>query len=589
MVRNRSSGNRLSRIKESNTMDPAKMQDEFLQAADLQAAGKFNAAIRKYDRLLAAHSGLAEVHNNKAMALIALGKIRDGISALRTAIRLRCDYVEAQTNLGVALTESGQLDEAINLLQQMIIRYPQDFEAHGNLGNAYFLNSNFDAAILQCEKAIELNKNFIPAYDWLANIWMMKGKPDVAITYYKKIIELDKKAESAHTNIANILEKTHQLDDALEWIESIWSQGGREPNTVYVYALILRRLNRFDEALNVLQELIQQRLPEAIAARAHFEIGEILDRQEECTQAFRHFIRANEFQIRNEHSMQQQKKKYFSEVTRIHKAINGDYPQLVRNTDQTTHPTIIFLMGFPRSGTTLLDQALDSHPDIQVMEEQPALEVVLNQLEKNGVYPTRLEHLNTEELDKLREQYFEVVDKHIDRKDTGVLVDKFPLNIRYVGLIEKLFPDARLLIALRHPCDVVLSCFKQYFKLNPAMANFTSLKDTADLYAEVMGLWCEYEKRTQLSVLKVRYEDLVIDFESELKKIIEFTDENWDEKILNYSSHAKSRKLINTPSYAQVTEPIYNRARYRWKRYEIELKPVISTLRAFITGFGYDE
>ena len=81
----------------------------------------------------------------------------------------------------------------------------------------------------------------------------------------------------------------------------------------------------------------------------------------------------------------------------------------------------------------------------------------------------------------------------------------------------------------------------------------------------------------------------MIDFESELKKIIEFTGENWDKKILNYSSHAKSRKLINTPSYAQVTEPIYNRARYRWKRYELELKPVISTLRAFITGFGYDE
>jgi len=253
-------------------------------------------------------------------------------------------------------------------------------------------------------------------------------------------------------------------------------------------------------------------------------------------------------------------------------------------------PTPVFLIGFPRSGTTLLDQILDAHPGLTTLEEKPAVDVVRHAVAAMpGGYPSALAGLDAAAISRLREVYFHEVARYADPAAPGrTLVDKMPLNTIDVGLIARLFPNARLLLALRHPCDVVLSGFMQAFKPNPAMVQFTSLARSATFYAEVMGLWRQYEAVLPLTVLPVRYEDLVVDVEGETRRILEFLGLPWNDAVLQYAERAKSR-AIATPSYHQVVQPIYTRSVGRWRRYREAFEAVLPLLQPSIEAFGYGD
>jgi Sulfotransferase family len=178
------------------------------------------------------------------------------------------------------------------------------------------------------------------------------------------------------------------------------------------------------------------------------------------------------------------------------------------------------------------------------------------------------------------------VERHLGDLGGRTPVDKMPLNTIDVGLIHRLFPRARILLALRHPCDVVLSGFMQAMKPNAAMVLFDSLASTARFYAQVMGLWLQYREVLPLSVLTVRYEDLVADLPGETRRILEFLDLPWDDAVLGYAEHARTR-AIATPSYHQVVQPIYWRSVGRWRNYADAFENVLPVLQPFVDAFGY--
>ena len=188
----------------------------------------------------------------------------------------------------------------------------------------------------------------------------------------------------------------------------------------------------------------------------------------------------------------------------------------------------------------------------------------------------------------LREAYFKELKMHLDQADDGkLIVDKFPLNIGYVGLIHRVFPDAKFILVLRHPCDCVLSCFMQSFKLNDAMMNFLSLEQSAKLYAAIMELWSVYRQKLNLDVHVVKYEDLVQDLEGTCKPLIRFLGLEWDDNLHNYQKTAMDRSWIKTPSYSQVVQPLYKQASGRWTNYRKQMEPVLPVLQPWIEAFGY--
>ena len=183
--------------------------------------------------------------------------------------------------------------------------------------------------------------------------------------------------------------------------------------------------------------------------------------------------------------------------------------------------------------------------------------------------------------------YFEELKKHIEVGKKKTLVDKLPLNILSLPQINHVFPDARYIIALRHPLDCVLSCWMQNFNLNPAMANMIELERIVDFYDVAMSILKLSEERYSIDTHIIRYEDLVSDFEENVSNLLTFLDLKWEEELRNYQKTALAREKINTPSFSQVIKPLYQTASYRWKNYEKYIEPYKSRLAPWIKEYGY--
>jgi len=243
------------------------------------------------------------------------------------------------------------------------------------------------------------------------------------------------------------------------------------------------------------------------------------------------------------------------------------------------------MVGFNRSGTTLLHVMLEAHPDVRVIEETRAIDQARVALK--GRDPHGLSDLTPLEISAARKAYFEVADAHAPDARGRTLVDKLPLNTMSLGLIYRLFPSAKVIFSLRHPADVVLSNFMQPYKPNPITCHFETLQDTAKMYAMVMDLGMHLRQVLPLNVIDVRYEDLVEDWEGEVRRLLNFTGLSWDEAIGEYLSKTQSKGRIGTPSYDQVIEPVNCRSLQRWRNHTEALQPVMPNLHRFIQAFGY--
>ncbi|MES2002785.1 MAG: sulfotransferase [Pseudomonadota bacterium] len=242
-----------------------------------------------------------------------------------------------------------------------------------------------------------------------------------------------------------------------------------------------------------------------------------------------------------------------------------------------------FLVGFPRSGTTLLDTFLMGHPETQVLEEVHMLGAAETSL--GGA--TNLDQRTALELERARAAYFAELDRHVDPGFTGLVVDKLPLNMLGLPLIYALFPDARIIFSQRHPADCVLSCFMQNFILNDAMASFLEIGDCAEMYDASMDQFMSSRERVPLAVHTLVYEQLIADAEGELRPLIAFLGLEWKAQLLDHRATAMTRGAIITPSYDQVVKPLNAAPSGRWRRYEAELAPVLPVLLHWAQRLGY--
>lgn len=271
-----------------------------------------------------------------------------------------------------------------------------------------------------------------------------------------------------------------------------------------------------------------------------------------------------------------------------------------------------FLIGFPRSGTTLLEQVLDAHPAIEAMEEPPtvsaALSLAVEMVKARAWIKGRLKqpglsrkevlvrvfremaNFSREDVARLRACYWQAVqEKRGKEPGDKRLLDKMPLNTTDMAFIKMLFPRARFIVALRHPADVLLSCLMQSFQANDAMANFHELEPGAIFYRQVMALLPRYQQALSLEgdVHFVRYEDLTADFDGEASKLMAFLGLEYQPAQKDYHHHARHRATLSTPSYQGVTQPIYRTAVARWRHYETQLAPIFKHLQAACRRYGY--
>jgi hypothetical protein len=245
-----------------------------------------------------------------------------------------------------------------------------------------------------------------------------------------------------------------------------------------------------------------------------------------------------------------------------------------------------FLMGFPRSGTTLLENVIGAHPDVGISEEKEGFGAPLRDF---MVLPDGISHLCTLDgpaLQRYREAYWTEMDAAKADTSRRVFLDKHPLGTTKLPLIARLFPEARIVFAIRDPRDVVLSCFRRGFTMNPSMYEFTGLERAAKFYNAVMAFMTVTRPAFDLNLKYVRYEDFVSEFESNAFEICKFLDIPWTEDVRNFADKAKSR-AIATPSSTQVGRGIYQDGAGQWRYYARHLEPVLPILAPWIERFGY--
>jgi hypothetical protein len=246
----------------------------------------------------------------------------------------------------------------------------------------------------------------------------------------------------------------------------------------------------------------------------------------------------------------------------------------------------VFLVGFPRSGTTLLEQVLASHPDVATLEEREVLAEPGQSFLTTPAGLDRLAAMGPEELSHLRADYWRKVREYGVEPAGKVFIDKLPLNTIKLPLIAKLFPKARILFALRDPRDVVLSCFRQHFDINAAMFELLSLESAAALYDRVMTIGTLAEEKLPLAVHRLRYEDLVEDFDGQTRAVCDFVGLQWSEGMRDFADTAKG-KDIRSPSAPQVRRGLYEQGVGQWRRYGEQLAPIMPTLQPWVERFGY--
>ena len=555
----------------------------------LKALSRMDAACASYSRALALNPQHCDAHYNMGNARKAQGRLEEALTHYSQAIAIKPDFADAHNNSGNTLKTQGRLGEAVAAYQSALRSNPDYAAAHYNLGTTLQALERPAEAIAHYQNAIALKPDLAVAHGNLGTALRTLGRLDEALAHYQKAIAIAPGFATAHNNLAALYERSNQLEAAEDSSQRALAIAPDNADSQFIKAILLRRRGNNEEAVRTLKALSAGELSETYAIRRYFELGKLLDASLDSEKAFNYYAQGNLLQARSGVANSFNKDSYLARIAAMRDALKPGWagklgqPGLENNGDSP-----IFLIGFPRSGTTLLEQILDGHPQVQVMEEKRAFASVENAIASMPeAYPLAIADLPETQIRELRALYFQNVDMHFARREGQFFVDKFPLNTEYVPLIKRLFPEAKFILACRHPCDVVLSNFMQYYKLNDAMVNFFSLADTVALYQQVMGLWLQCVELLPLSFHRVSYESLVSNLEAEAGDLFRFLDIDWDASVLDFHSHARQKVLINTPSYEQVTEPVYQSAKDRWRRYEAQLAPFYEDLAPFIQKFGY--
>ncbi len=510
--------------------------------------GRLEEAIADYEAVVTALPDDFESWNNLGNLHAASGYGELAEEPLRRAIALRPDIALPYLNLAKLLAGLERPQDAAELLRAAAAAIPDHAEVQAELGLAQAALGRFDAAEAAYRAAIDLAPGFTPAYVDLA----------VQLDNLNKVDALEALSEQA---------RAKGLGDA--------------DGIGFLHAAALRRRGAHAEALE-----IAQRIPASInPIRRNQLIGELADRAGDTGLAFEAFTAMNLAAL-DQAGADSGRAAFMAEIAGNAERLTPERIAGWSKIDPTPAPdqhTPIFLVGFPRSGTTLLDTLLMNIPSLHVLEELPVVRAVQAELGD----PERIETLTSAEAAALRGTYFDALGRLSPPAPGQRVVDKFPLHMARMAVIHRLFPDAKVIFVERHPLDCVLSGFMASFELNPAMLNFTSLEDAARLYDTASTAWERAESLLPIDVCRIRYERMVEDLEGEMRRLLGFLDIPWDDKVLDNTGSAAKRDHIRTASYSQVTEPIYRRSIGRWERYRPQLEPVLPILAPWAEKLGY--
>lgn len=535
-----------------------------------------------------------------AQCLAALGDVPGAATALERAAALEPGSWQVQMQVALSLAQlkhpgaPGAFDRALSLL-------PGDLRVLEQVANSLRAAGEYRPGVRVMRRITDLQPGNPDAWLALGGGLFYLRDFDASEEATRRAIDLAPASAAAYAALCRVLERTNRLPEAqaagLKAVEL--ARGPEVSQASWELARVERRLGNLEAARDRLLACLDAPGVNAdMRASMNVELGLTFDGLKEYERAYRHFSTGQaqwlELPRTRVHALER-----FPERLRAYEAVDWKahaprWPGVRPAARSAARQAPVFFVGFPRSGTTLLETMLAAHPRFAPTDEEPVLTTdVINPLRRRmtpgGSFPAFFCTLPDVAMDDAEAGYWQGMERELgrDRLSGKRLLDKLPLNICFLPVIRRVFPDARVLVALRDPRDVCLSCLFQEFRPNDAMIHFGRLDTTAALYAQVMGLYLRYREELGLAIMESRYEDLVADPESRLRAILEFLGEPWDDAVLAVVRGQKSRD-VKTPSYRGIGQGVYTRSVKRWMNYRQPLTPLLPTLEPYVKAFGYE-
>ncbi|REJ92991.1 MAG: sulfotransferase family protein [Planctomycetota bacterium] len=571
------------------------------------AADHVEQAIECYRRTIELNPLDAQTHNNLGAALKRKGDLHGARVNFEAALKLQPELALTRKNLADLLLTMGQHDQAVALYEQAVSMAPDNAELRNGLGQVRFGQGNFEEAIAQYREALRLAPQYAAAEENLASALRAAGQLEASIAHSRNAIRLQPERLSARLGLATALRDLGQVEEAVAVLQALLSLAPRHADARNNLGLALTDLGRFDEAIAYIEEalrlnpshvsayhnlgdlarqgkyrfsadqleriralLASPTLPLADRCLLNFTLGGVLNNQGQFDEAFGCYQQANDI-------MQHLREKTARSFDR------AEHQQLVDATIATFDQKFvedvslrgletdvpIFVVGMPRSGSTLVDRIISSHPDAASageLRDIPQLASQLSKMTGNVDYPAGVVAVNERTVRDLAQSYLERLYER-----TGAvqrIIDKAPVNFMYLGLISLLFPHARIIHCQREAMDIGLSC---YFTKFTSLSWAWRLEDIGFYYAQYERLMAHWRAVLPLQMFESSYEALIADPATVTRELLDFCGLPWNDRCLEFY---KADSTVQTASRVQVRQPIYRTSVGHWKNYESHLVPL---------------
>ena len=492
-------------------------------------------AIRSYERAIALDPDFADAHNNIGIVFSELGQLDEAIMSYKAAITLQFDYAEAHYNLGLIFHDLKRLDEATQSYKTAIAFQSNYADAHYNLGILYHDVGQLKMAIDSIKMAIKINPENADTHKYLGNTFQSNGQIDEAIKCYEKALSINPFHADAHRNLSTIKNYIHD-DDQINLMQDLLLNGNLSQSDLVHINFALAKANedlgKKDDLFKSLNEGNRLRKEEL-----NYSLNKDLD----------------------EHS----------NLKRLININPSDYKESVKFTPSKIRP--IFIVGMPRSGTSLVEQILSSHQKIHGAGELSTLNNLIVPIISD--YILKDKKVTEDSYLSVRNDYLSYISR-LNVSET-IITDKMPTNFRYIGFILKAFPEAKIINLNRDSRAICWSIYKSYFP-GEGLGWAFNMKDLAGYYNSYIDLMTFWHQLFPRKIYDICYEDLTTNQEEETRKLLKYCELEWDDNCLNFHNN---KRAVKTTSSLQVRKKMYQGSSEVWKKYESYLQPLIKVLK----------